>query len=168
MDRYHASAALEQTRTSIRQCLRFVAENLPMFSDSSVDLSGMVRVSSLKIGMEHVIGNPMPVLEHLEIEVRPYSTFGQPHWVDQAVIQLQRMLTLKIQFEIEQRRMDVLGAAVKKITRRVNLFEKVLIPKTEMNIKRIRIFLSDSERSAVVRAKMTKKKRLQKSSQWPS
>jgi V/A-type H+-transporting ATPase subunit D len=40
----------------------------------------------------------------------------------------------------------------------VNLFEKVLVPRTRNNIRRIRIYLSDSERAAVVRAKIAKRK----------
>ena len=52
-----------------------------------------------------------------------------------------------------------LNDAVRRITQRVNLFEKVLIPQAEENIQRIRIFLSDAERTAVVRSKIAKAKR---------
>ncbi|MEO1116199.1 MAG: V-type ATP synthase subunit D, partial [Pseudomonadota bacterium] len=44
------------------------------------------------------------------------------------------------------------------ISRRVNLFEKVLIPRAEKNIKKIRMALADAERDAVVRAKISKRK----------
>jgi V/A-type H+-transporting ATPase subunit D len=46
----------------------------------------------------------------------------------------------------------------------VNLFEKVLIPKAEQNIRKIVIFLSDQERAAVVRSKIAKNKSLEKQS----
>ncbi|MGR9086138.1 MAG: V-type ATP synthase subunit D [Gammaproteobacteria bacterium] len=167
-DRYQASVKLEHTQKAIRQCRSFIVENLSMISDPGVDLSGLVQVSTIKVGVEHVMGNPMPVLEHLTIDINPYSLLGQPHWVDQAVVQLKLMLELQIQLRIEQKRMVVLEGAVKKVTRRVNLFEKVLIPRTEMNIKKIRIFLSDSERAAVVRAKKTKQKHSRESRLWPS
>lgn len=45
---------------------------------------------------------------------------------------------------------------MRRVTQRVNLFEKVLIPKAEENIRRITIFLSDQERAAVVRSKIAK------------
>ncbi len=48
---------------------------------------------------------------------------------------------------------------MRTVTQRVNLFDKVLIPQTRENIKRIRIALSDAERAAVVRSKIAKKKR---------
>ena len=59
---------------------------------------------------------------------------------------------------VARQRLEVLERAVTKITQRVNLFDKVLIPGTRANIKRIRIYLSDMEREGVVRAKNAKKK----------
>ena len=50
--------------------------------------------------------------------------------------------------------------AVRKVTQRVNLFDKVLIPRARKHIERIRIHLSDAERAAVVRSKIAKGKRL--------
>ena len=47
--------------------------------------------------------------------------------------------------------------AVRRITQRVNLFEKILIPTAKHNIQRIQIFLGDAERSAVVRSKLAKR-----------
>jgi len=44
-------------------------------------------------------------------------------------------------------------------TQRFNLFEKVLTPQTEANIKKIKIYLSDAERAAVVNSKIAKKKK---------
>jgi V/A-type H+-transporting ATPase subunit D len=49
--------------------------------------------------------------------------------------------------------------AVRRVTQRVNLFDKVLIPGAKRDIARIRIFLSDLDRSAVVTSKMAKAKR---------
>ena len=51
--------------------------------------------------------------------------------------------------------------AVRRVTQRVNLFEKVLIPNAKQNIARIQIFLSDVERAAVVTSKIAKAKRAQ-------
>lgn len=167
-ERYQASVKLVQTERSIQQCRNFIAENLPMISDSAIDLTGLVKVASVNIGVENVIGNPLPALRSLEIEVKPYSTFDKPHWVDPAVMQLKIMLELKIRLQIERRRKEILDAAVTKITQRVNLFDKVLIPNAQTNIRKIRIFLSDAERAAVVRAKMTKQKRLKEGGRWLS
>ena len=72
------------------------------------------------------------------------------------------MSTLRIREQIDRERVARLDEAVRKITQRVNLFEKVLIPTTRDNIHRIRIHLADAERAAVVRSKIVKAKRQQK------
>jgi V/A-type H+-transporting ATPase subunit D len=61
--------------------------------------------------------------------------------------------------QVELRRLALLDEAVRTITQRVNLFDKVLIPQTRDNIRRIQIYLADGERAAVVRAKIAKGKR---------
>lgn len=158
-ERYRAAASLAETERMIRQCREFVLRELPMLAETQVGLQGLVTVSSIKVGEENIVGIHVPVLEHIDIHVQPYSTYAKPHWVDAAVIQLKRMMELKVKYQIGRRRLDTLDTAVKKVTQRVNLFDKVLIPKAEQNIKRIRISLSDTERAGVVRAKITKQKR---------
>jgi V/A-type H+-transporting ATPase subunit D len=158
-ERYRAAASLAETERMMRQCREFVLRELPMLAETQVRLQGLVTVSSIKVGEENIVGIHVPVLEQIDIHVQPYSTYAKPHWVDAAVIQLKRMMELKVEYQVGRRRLDTLDSAVKKVTQRVNLFDKVLIPKAEQNIKRIRISLSDTERAGVVRAKITKQKR---------
>jgi len=72
---------------------------------------------------------------------------------------LHEMLELRIHAQIGERRVALLETAVKTVTQRVNLFDKVLIPQAQQDIKRIKIYLSDMETAAVVRSKMAKNKR---------
>ena len=58
--------------------------------------------------------------------------------------------------------LDLLGAELKKVMQRVNLFEKVMIPNTLENIRRIRIALGDQMTAGVARAKIAKAKLEQK------
>jgi V/A-type H+-transporting ATPase subunit D len=99
------------------------------------------------------------VLRDIDLHEVAYSLLARPHWVDTLVVALKELLKLRIKTQVQQRRLDILDAAVKKITQRVNLFDKVLIPRTRENIRRIRISLSDTERAAVVNAKIAKRKR---------
>lgn len=59
---------------------------------------------------------------------------------------------------VERRRLAALEGAVKAITQRVNLFDKVLIPRASANVRRIRIHLSDAEMASVTRSKIAKRK----------
>jgi len=43
-------------------------------------------------------------------------------------------------------------------TQRVNLFEKVMIPSTQENIRKIQIYLGDMQTAAVVTGKIAKEK----------
>ncbi|MEZ6150342.1 MAG: V-type ATP synthase subunit D [Pirellulaceae bacterium] len=83
---------------------------------------------------------------------------AKPFWVDFVVELLQNVATLHARREIERKRMSRLSNAVRRITQRVNLFEKVLIPQAENDIQRIKIHLADTERAAVVRSKIAKAK----------
>ena len=90
--------------------------------------------------------------------VQEYSTLVTPFWVDLLVENLEKLAELRVHLQIRQERVIRLDYAARKITQRVNLFEKVLIPRAEENIRRIVIFLSDQERAAVVRSKIAKGK----------
>ncbi len=52
----------------------------------------------------------------------------------------------------------LLDAELLATSQRVNLFEKVKIPETEENIKKISIYMADQQVSAVVRSKISKRK----------
>ena len=159
-ERTKAIALLEKTQHAIRRSYLFVERQLPMLSDKNIDLEGLVVIKEAVFSEENIVGVRLPTIQTIEILCQPYSFLTKPHWVDQVVVQLKLMLELKIRLKIEQQRLEILQKAVKKVTQRVNLFDKVLIPKAQKNISKIRIFLSDTERAAVVRAKITKQKRL--------
>jgi V/A-type H+-transporting ATPase subunit D len=84
---------------------------------------------------------------------------GKPFWVDFLVEYLQRMCTLRVHLQVRRERVARLNQQVRRITQRVNLFDKVLIPRARKNIKQIQIGLGEQERSAVVRSKIAKRKR---------
>lgn len=158
VERKKAAAAKAGLEAEIEALRTRVARALPMLADTGVDLSGLVRVAVVEIGWQNVLGTRLPVLGAVHIEARDYSPLARPHWVDAAVTSLRRMLELRIRVQIEARRVALLEQAVKTITQRVNLFDKVLIPRTRANVKRIKVHLSDAEMSAVTRSKIAKRK----------
>ena len=157
-ERVKAARALKRTREAIEDFRVQVGRKLPMLANLDVDLTDLVTLSEVKLGEENVVGSRLPRLEGIEVEVRPYALLAKPHWVDKAAAMLRDMLELRVRLQVEERRLALLDAAVKTITQRVNLFDKVLIPRTKANIKRIRIYLSDEEMAAVVRSKIAKRK----------
>ena len=133
-----------------------VIARLPMLANREMDVSGLVRLESARVGEENVVGVRVPVLEGIDWAVADYSLLAKPHWVDAVVAELQAVAELWARVQLARKRVGILAQAERRITQRVNLFEKILIPTAEQNIKRIRIFLGDAERDAVVRAKLSK------------
>lgn len=161
-ERNKAAAHLQEIDRLISENKGQIGAQLPMLADRLVDLDGLVQVKNVALGEENLVGVRLPLLQQLQIDAAPYSLLAKPHWVDVAVQQLRQALELTIQRQIHARRLEILEIAVKKVTQRVNLFEKVLIPRCQENIRKIRLFLSDNERAGVIRAKLTKQKRLTK------
>lgn len=159
VERAKGWAQFEATKRRITECQQAVAESLPMIANRDIDLSELVNITAVEFDKENIVGINLPVLLKVELTDKPYSPYLKPHWVDPVVAQLRLMLELQIQHRIEQQRLQALNAAVKKVTQKVNLFDKVLIPKTQDNIRRIKIYLSDAERADVVRSKITKQLR---------
>lgn len=157
-ERKKAAAAKAGIDAEIEALRTSVARALPMLADPGIDLTGLVRVETVEIGWQNVLGTRLPVLGAVRIEARHYSPFARPHWVDTTVVSLRQMLELRIRVQIEARRLALLEDAVKTITQRVNLFDKVLVPRTKANVKRIKVHLSDAEMAAVTRSKIAKRK----------
>lgn len=161
----NAQRVLEATRREIDKLLTSLETTLALLGATEMDLSGCVRVHALAIDQENIIGVRLPVLRDVDFRVGEYSTLANPFWIDTLVEYVQIISVKRIREQVEQQRVARLDEAVRRITQRVNLFEKVLIPTTQKNIHRICIYLGDAERAAVVRSKMVKAKRQRKARQ---
>jgi len=129
-----------------------------LLGSSEQALSDLVSIEELSVAEENVLGVRLPVLGEVRFRSRQYSMLAKPFWVDLLVELLQEMTTLHARRNVQQSRVNKLAEAVRRITQRVNLFEKVLIPQAQNDIQRIRIHLADTERAAVVRSKIAKAK----------
>jgi V/A-type H+-transporting ATPase subunit D len=150
---------LEQLQQDERQIGVQVAEQLPMLANTRLDLNSLIRIERVEQRVDNLVGIELPRVEAVRLDRAQYSRLAMPQWVDRAVELLGQMLELKVRQQVEQVRLERLEAALQKTTQRLNLFDKVLIPRAESNIRRIRIALSDAERAGVVRAKIAKGKR---------
>jgi V/A-type H+-transporting ATPase subunit D len=158
-ERARERVAMDATRRDSQALREAVAAQLPMLANREIDLAALVSVQAVRMGGQNVVGTRLPRLEGVEVQVRDYGYLARPHWVDRLVDMLTRMLELQVQLAVQKRRAALLEDAVRKVTQRVNLFEKVLIPRARENMRRIRIYLGDAERAAVVRSKIAKRKR---------
>jgi V/A-type H+-transporting ATPase subunit D len=138
-----------------------IGEELPMLADEGLHLRDLVVVKGYKLGEQNIVGVRLPILESLDCQVAEYSPLATPAWLDILVQRLKDAKTCRLRAEIAAQRLDILRLQLRRVTQRVNLFDKILIPTAHRNIQRIRIYLGETERAAVVTSKLAKSKQLQ-------
>ncbi|MEC4747245.1 V-type ATP synthase subunit D [Methylomicrobium sp. Wu6] len=138
-----------------------IGEELPMLADQGLPLRDLVVVKGYKLGEQNIVGVRLPILESLDCQVAEYSLLATPAWLDILVQRLKDAKTCRLRAEIAAQRLDILRLQLRRVTQRVNLFDKILIPTARKNIQRIRIYLGETERAAVVTSKLAKSKQLQ-------
>ena len=158
-----ARQQLAEAKAEVEKLNKQVAEQLPMLANRDIDVSGLVQVEAFRIEEENLVGVKLPKLVEVKCRVAEYSMLAKPHWVDMLVEQLKHMVEQKTRVKVSAERVRLLEQAERRITQRVNLFDKILIPTAKKNIKKIQIYLADAERAAVVRSKITKKIRASQS-----
>ena len=154
-----ARQQLAEAEAEVEKLNKRVADQLPMLANREIDVSGLVQVESFQIEEENLVGVKLPALVEVKCTVRPYSMLAKPHWVDVLVDQLKQMVEQKTRVQVAAERVRLLEKAERRVTQRVNLFDKILIPTAKKNIQKIQIYLADVERAAVVRSKLTKRMR---------
>ena len=151
-----ARRAVADVNEKIEQLKPILAKQMPMLAYESIDLKGLVQVTHIDLVEENVMGTRLPKLNRIDIAVQEYSFMAKPFWVDALVELLKEVTDLHVQRQIAEQRLTALEKATRSVTQRVNLFDKVLIPQTRKNIKKIEIYLADAERAGVVQAKLSK------------
>ncbi len=158
-ERVRAERGIAEAERKVAVAAAEAGAALPMLADERIDVGGLVTIKAVRLGTQNVAGVKLPVVEAVEVERAPYGRMVRPHWVDVLVQRLEAAIRLEIEVEVARQRVAVLRKAVATVTQRVNLFDKVLIPETEQNIRHILVYLGDAERAAVVGAKIAKRAR---------
>jgi V/A-type H+-transporting ATPase subunit D len=127
-------------------------------SKTTINLQDVVRVKQIFKHDENIAGVEVPYFESVEFEELSYNLFETPPWVDAAIIGLRKLSELRIHIGIVEEQKRALEKELREVSIRVNLFEKILIPRSKESIKKIKIFLGDQQLTAVSQAKAAKGK----------
>lgn len=160
-ERNKTQSRIAEIEAEIARRIEGIGGEIPMLADKDIDLNGLATLKAVKIAERNMVGQRLPSLMDIEVEIARYGYMARPHWVDLVAERLKDVVRLRMEARVMQRQVALLDAAVRKVTQRVNLFDKVLIPHTKANIRRIDIALGDLERSAVVNSKIAKRKKRQ-------
>ncbi len=156
-----AEDSLKAMRAATSALEAGIGGDLPMIASAGFDLGGLVRMTGIRVGTASIAGVKVPRLEGIDCEVASYSMLARPAWVDRLVDRLKEAAEQRVRLRIEDERVHILMQAVRRITQRVNLFGRILIPRAKQNIKRIQIHLGDLDREGVIRSKLSKARHLQ-------
>jgi V/A-type H+-transporting ATPase subunit D len=159
-ERANSKRALADLHQALDDLRLRVKEQLPMLSSFKGSVHELIDIEDFSLTRVNLVGIRLPLLENLSLKVRPYSALATEHWLDPLVVLLKQSVELQLKQLVLNKRLELLEVGLRKTTQRLNLFEKVLIPRAEKNIRKIRIALSDSERAGVIISKIAKNKRL--------
>ena len=131
---------------------------IAVFSEQSAFPDGIITVSNIRKGMGNIAGVAIPTFEGADFSRGDYDLYETPLWVDIAANHMEKAMSLDLEAEVLDEQVRLLEKELLSTSQRVNLFEKVKIPETEENIKKISIYMADQQVSAVVRSKISKRK----------
>ncbi len=105
----------------------------------------IVGVKDVQLGVKKIAGVRVPVLESVELSVRPFSLFNSPKWYYDGIALLRDLAKTAIEREFVLAKLGLLEHTRKKTTQKVNLFEKVQIPGYQDALRKIKRFMEDEE-----------------------
>lgn len=136
-----------------------------LFSDKNAfDLFPCVKVLDIETSSENIAGVEIPIFEKVIFQKGDYFLFDSPVWLESGILVLKELIEVKEHIKIVRKKKEALEKELREVSIRVNLFEKILIPRAQKNIKQIKVFLGDQQLAAVCQAKVSKQKILKRAS----
>lgn len=133
-------------------------EWIAVFSETGAFNHGIITVRNIRKGKGNIAGVDIPTFAGVDFRREDYDLYETPLWVDIAAKHMEKAIALDLEAEVLDEQVRLLETELLATSQRVNLFEKVKIPETEANIKKISIYMADQQVNAVVRSKISKRK----------
>lgn len=118
----------------------------------------VVRVEKVDKRYENIAGVEIPTFEGVVFSELYYDLFETPPWVDSAFSGMRNMVESLMRVHVAEEKKRAIEKELREVSIRVNLFEKIMIPRAMENIRQIKVFLGDQQLAAVARAKVAKNK----------
>lgn len=129
-----------------------------LIEKTSINPELAAKIAKVEKHYENIAGVEVPYFESITFEEYSYSLIDTPAWVDSAVIGLRAAAEAQVRIKVAEEKKAALEKEFREVSIRVNLFEKILIPRSKKNIKKIKVFLGDQQLAAVSQAKVAKSK----------
>ena len=123
-----------------------------------------LEVVSVNKRFENIAGVEIPIFEGIVFKSHLFP-LRHPLLVRKWHPRRAKLIETREKISILHERKRLLEKELREVSIRVNLFEKIMIPRTKDNIKKVKIFLGDMQLAAVLRAKVAKRKILERKGQ---
>ncbi|HEO64197.1 MAG TPA: V-type ATP synthase subunit D [Candidatus Omnitrophica bacterium] len=148
---------MEIKQNNLDSLLHQVDEWVDLFSEG-LKIEDWFKVENVITENRNIAGVDIAVFKDIKFKEHGYDLYTTPLWVDKGIEALREAARLKSEQALLIRQIEVLSQELSITSQRVNLFEKVKIPQSKDNIRRIKIFLGDIFTAEVVRGKIAKSK----------
>jgi len=128
-----------------------------VFAERGIFTPSILKITEIRTSHGNIAGVAIPVFEGAEFEISYYDLARLPLWLDLAVEKLKQIFLIDLEAKVVEEQRKRLERELRITTQRVNLFEKIKIPETQSNIKKIQVYLGDQQTAAVVRGKIAKR-----------
>lgn len=125
---------------------------------NAYELFYAVKVKEVIVSHENIAGVDLPFFEGITFDEPRYNLFDTPAWFEAAIDGVKALIQVREKTTVVRQKKRALEKELRDVSIRVNLFEKIMIPRALGNIKKIKIFLGDVQLAAVCAAKVSKKK----------
>ena len=122
------------------------------------DFLKYIKIMEISYQPESIAGVKVKSFKDLAFAPVYYSLFFTPPSLDKILEQFKEIKKLMVRYEVMEETFTVLSKELRKVTQRINLFEKKLIPEFLDAEAYLMQRLGDMERQATIIAKVAKKK----------
>ena len=148
---------LREIENEIKKLENDVDKWIDVFGED-VGIQDLFEIKEVNTTTDNIAGIDVPIFKDLNIETEEYDLMKYPLWVDFGLEAVKKIIKLKTKIDILHEQQNILESELRITIQRINLFDKIKIPESRDNIRKIRIFLGDQQTAAVVRGKISKSK----------
>lgn len=154
---------LHQEMEKLKQDKAFIKARdykwVDVFAETTTpDIKTLLSLENIVTETGNIAGVDIPVFSGITFKEEEYDLLLTPLWLDFGIEALKEMMAVNAKMEVLKKQDEMVREELRITTQRVNLFEKVMIPETRENIRKIQIYLGDMQTAAVVTGKIAKDK----------
>ncbi|MEM8628709.1 MAG: V-type ATP synthase subunit D [Chlamydiota bacterium] len=158
-------AEVQSTKGTIGEKLRLLEDAKrgldrfsALFATDALPFSNLLEVTHVSKSYENIAGVESPVFQGVTFPDEIFSLFDTPAWSESALCFAKDAIKIREEIAVLEEKKRNVEKELRDVSIRVNLFEKILIPRSRILVQKIRVFLGDQELASVAQAKIAKKK----------